>query len=335
MEDKKMKHTRLFSLIAAVSLVSCMEEIAVENEMMDGTQQTPDAECPVYTDSITLVAFSGETKTQREDTEITWTEGDRIKVYFDGGSAESLPAVISGEGTTASFTIPLEEPLTEDAKIYAVYPSTASASLEEGTFKVTIPAEQSAVFKNADILAATTTAGAASLHFQHVAGLVSFTVSEGNPKGIQTAVFKDFFRSAGIAGTCPLTFDEEGNMTASNGEFTGTIDSESGMIGGWKIGKTTLEGTINGEPSGIILDAKNAAICGGKLKPLGTERMKLCGSLEICDANGNSVTTKGINHIGRVESGLSVNGVVSTAPGIGLSVDGYATLKVTEDNIGL
>lgn len=220
MEDKKMKHTRLFSLIAAVSLVSCMEEIAVENEMMDGTQQTPDAEYPVYTDSITLVAFSGETKTQREGTEITWTEGDRIKVYFDGGSAESLPAVISGEGTTASFTIPLEEPLTEDAKIYAVYPSTASASLEEGTFKVTIPAEQSAVFKNADILAATTTAGAASLHFQHVAGLVSFTVSEGNPKGIQTAVFKDFFRSAGIAGTCPLTFDEEGNMTV--GEATDT-----------------------------------------------------------------------------------------------------------------
>ena len=220
MEDKKMKHTRLFSLIAAVSLVSCMEEIAVENEMMDGTQQTPDAECQVYTDSITLVAFSGETKTQREGTAITWTEGDRIKVYFDGGSAESLPAVISGEGTTASFTIPLEEPLTEDAKIYAVYPSTASASLEDGTFKVTIPAEQSAVFKNADILAATTTAGAASLHFQHVAGLVSFTVSEGNPKGIQTAVFKDFFRSAGIAGTCPLTFDEEGNMTVGDAADT-------------------------------------------------------------------------------------------------------------------
>lgn len=220
MEDKKMKHTRLFTLIAAVSLVSCMEEIAVENEMMDGTQQTPDTECPVYTDSITVVAYSGQTKTQREGTEITWTEGDRIKVYFDGGSAESLPAVISGEGTTASFTIPLEEPLAEDAKMYAVYPSTASASLEEGTFKVTIPAEQSAVFKNADILAATTTAGAASLHFQHVAGLVSFTVSEGNPKGIQTAVFKDFFRSAGIAGTCPLTFDEEGNMTV--GEATDT-----------------------------------------------------------------------------------------------------------------
>ena len=168
MEDKKMKHIRLFSLIAAVSLVSCMEEIAVENEMMDGTQQTPDAECPVYTDSITLVAFSGETKTQREGTEITWTEGDRIKVYFDGGSAESLPAVISGEGTTASFTIPLEKPLTENAKIYAVYPSTASASLEEGTFKVTIPAEQSAVFKNADILAASLSAASSIEEFPSI-----------------------------------------------------------------------------------------------------------------------------------------------------------------------
>ena len=104
MEDKKMKHTRLFSLIAAVSLVSCMEEIAVENEMMDGTQQTPDAECPVYTDSITLVAFSGETKTQREGTEITWTEGDRIKVYVDGGSAESDKAG-GKEGKSTSVSL--------------------------------------------------------------------------------------------------------------------------------------------------------------------------------------------------------------------------------------
>ena len=133
-----------------------------------------------------------------------------------------------------------------------------------------------------------------------------------------------------------FSVDSSGNMVASNGKFTGTINSESGTIGGWKIGKTTLEGTINGKSSGIILDAENAAICGGKLKPLGSERMKVCGSLEICDANGNSVTENGINHIGRVASGLpDANGNVSGTPGIGLSVEGYAALKVTEENIGL
>jgi hypothetical protein len=162
------------------------------------------------------------------------------------------------------------------------------------------------------------------------------TATDGNFTGTITG-------SAISGGTITIgnnfSVDSAGNMVATNGEFTGTIDSESGTIGGWKIGETTLEGITeneDGTSSKIILDAKNAAICGGKLKPLDSDhRMKLCGSLEICDEYGDSVTKDGTNHIGYVESGLSVNGVISKAPGIGLSVDGYATLKVTEDNIGL
>ena len=216
-----MKYIKLFSLIAAISLVSCVEEIAYENS---SEQQDPETETetPVYTDYITLVASSETTKTEVAGTKVKWSEGDKIKIYFEGGSAESLEAVLTDEGATATFTIPLETPLADGVKIYAVYPSTAAASLDGENFSVTIPSTQSTVYKNADILAATTVVGDPSLYFQHVAGLVSFTISEGNPKGIDSGVFKDFYKSAAIAGTCPLTFDEEGLMTIGEAVDTKT-----------------------------------------------------------------------------------------------------------------
>ena len=205
-----MKYTKLFSLIVAISLVSCVEEAAYENST---EQQGPETEAPVYTDYITLVATSDGAKTEVNGTKVKWTEGDKIKIYFEGGSAESREAILSDDRATATFTIPLETPLDEGVRIYAVYPSTAAASLEGENFSVTIPSTQSTVYKNADILAAATMVGEPSLYFQHVAGLVSFTISEGNPKNVSTGIFKDFFKSAAIAGTCPLTFDEKGKMT--------------------------------------------------------------------------------------------------------------------------
>lgn len=214
-----MKYIKLLSLIAAVSLVSCVDENAYENST---EQQGPETVNPEYTHFITLVASSDATKIEHDGAKVKWSAGDKIKIYFDGGSAESLGAVLSDEGATASFKIPLEAPLADDAKIYAVYPSTTAASLDGETFNVTIPAEQSAIYRNADILAACSTVEDASLTFHHVAGLVSFTVSEGNPKGIDSGVFKDFYKSAAIAGTCPLNFDEEGLMTIGEAVDTKT-----------------------------------------------------------------------------------------------------------------
>ena len=85
-----MKYIKLFSLIAAISLVSCVEEIAYDNS---SEQQDPETETPVYTDYITLVASSETTKTEVAGTKVKWSEGDKIKIYFEGGSAESLEAV--------------------------------------------------------------------------------------------------------------------------------------------------------------------------------------------------------------------------------------------------
>lgn len=244
-----MKYIKLFSLIAAISLVSCVEEIAYDNS---SEQQDPETETPVYTDYITLVASSETTKTEVAGTKVKWSEGDKIKIYFEGGSAESLEAVLTDEGATATFTIPLETPLADGVKIYAVYPSTAAASLEGENFSVTIPSTQSTVFKNADILAATTVVGDPSLYFQHVAGLVSFTISEDNPKGIDSGVFKDFYKSAAIAGTCPLTFDEKGEMTVGD-----AVDTKS---------EITLKDVREGENYIAIVPGVKMESVGLKLK---------------------------------------------------------------------
>lgn len=207
-----MRHIKILAIIAAMSMASCVKELPhEENQNVESENQ--EMENPDYKDYITLEVTSEISKTTLDGTTVKWAEGDKIKIYFEGGSAESLEGKLSEDGKKASFVIPLEEPLSDDAKIYAVYPSTATASLEEGVFNVTIPAEQSVEYKNADILAAATTVSNPSLHFKHVAGLVSFTISEGNPKGITSGIFKDFYKSTAIVGTCPLTFDESGNMT--------------------------------------------------------------------------------------------------------------------------
>ena len=207
-----MKNVKFLSFIAALSIVSCVEEAAYENEQIIENENQEEV-TPDYSDYLTLVVESEFAKTTLEGETVKWSEGDKIKIFFEGGSAESLGAQVSEDGTKATFSIPLESPLEDDTKIYAVYPSTTAASLEDGTFNVTIPAQQSAQYKNADILAASTTVAGARLYFQHVAGLVSFTVSEGNPKGIDSAIFKDFYKSTPITGTCPLSFAENGTMT--------------------------------------------------------------------------------------------------------------------------
>ena len=133
------------------------------------------------------------------------------------------------------------------------------------------------------------------------------------------------------------------NVTAS-----GHMASKLGVIGGWYIddqvlkgGTTTFydDGTYYWDESTpkIYLDAPNAAICGGRLKPsLDGSRMEVWGSLEIRKEDGSTLTGVSGNYIGHVTSGLpDKNGNIIDAHGIGMSVEGAGTLKVTTANIGL
>jgi hypothetical protein len=123
--------------------------------------------------------------------------------------------------------------------------------------------------------------------------------------------------------------------------LSGEIGAKLGVIGGWKIEGNTLKGgttkfTTNGyswEPAKtpILLDAANSAICGGKLMPTDGNRMKLCGSLEICTTNGASVTSKN-NYIGATKSGLPTE---TDADGIGIGISSTGEVKVTEANTSM
>jgi hypothetical protein len=133
--------------------------------------------------------------------------------------------------------------------------------------------------------------------------------------------------------------ENDGTMTAKNGNFTGEINSKLGMIGGWRINETTLEGTVDGKSSGIYLDAPNAAICGGRLKPtLNNEGapegplMELWGALTIKKSNGGSITGEKNNYIGYIASALPN---AKDKNGIGLVIEDVGEVKITEANAAL
>ena len=108
-----------------------------------------------------------------------------------------------------------------DEKLYAVYPAEAEASLSGSTLSISVPAEQTGVFKDVNIVAAAATAGNRTFAFRQVLSFINFTVSEDNPKGITRALFKDLYGTA-ITGTLPVTFDENGAATPDQPTETGT-----------------------------------------------------------------------------------------------------------------
>jgi hypothetical protein len=111
------------------------------------------------------------------------------------------------------------------------------------------------------------------------------------------------------------------NAYLSSGYFTGEIVADQGVIGGWKINGQTLEGgttTFNtpfenleeGEEAyswtaaspKILLDATNASIWGGILRPSTDDaQMKLYGALSVYNDDGTSVTTAN-NYFGAIMS---------------------------------
>lgn len=148
--------------------------------------------------------------------------------------------------------------------------------------------------------------------------------------------------------------DWEGNLTANNAYLkdaylenvyaSGELVGNKGVIGGWKIdgqllqgGTTTFnkDGTYTWIPANpaIYLDAPNAAICGGNLKPsIGSSNyhvMNLWGYLQVCDSSGSPIN--GGNYFGYINSGMpGVDG-----DGIGLSMKSIGSIKLTTANIGL
>ena len=191
--------TILAALFAVLAIVSCKKNNPTEKPGKE--EPKPSQEGYAYYSLQASVAADAPL-----------TADDKIKVFFDGGSSVSEEIVPATDGLSATVKIALPEDLAQDAKLYAVRPSTAEASLSEGVLKLAVPAAQKAVQEGAAIAAAATTVSSKSFDFKPVVGLVSFEVSAGNPKGISKALFKDLY-GAVIAGTLPLSFNSRGDVS--------------------------------------------------------------------------------------------------------------------------
>ena len=231
--DMIMKKVFLFISIAALTCGACSKEIepVVDAEQKDEVidEQEPEV---IPGESQDFVFSTVITKTAlQESGSVHWSEGDKIKLIYDGGEVESEPAQINDDGSCASFKVTLPSGLAGDTKVYAVYPSDAAASLSEGTLNVTIPAAQSATFAKANIIAARTTLGAALLNFRHICSYLNFNISEGNAKNISKAYFTDLYGTA-VVGTLPLSFNERDEVIVGEPTSTSTEIELTGVTEG-------------------------------------------------------------------------------------------------------
>lgn len=207
------------AFVAVMMVVSCGKETPVTDDSHSDSQTAvPSGELVPYT----FTADAAQTRTTLgNDGTVTWEDTDAIKVYYNGGSSVSTAIEIAENGLSATFTVLLPENMDADEKLYAVYPAEAEASLSGSTLSISVPAEQTGVFKDVNIVAAAATAGNRTFAFRQVLSFINFTVSEDNPKGITRALFKDLYGTA-ITGTLPVTFDENGAATPGQPTETGT-----------------------------------------------------------------------------------------------------------------
>ena len=134
-----MKKSLFLLTAVAVTLFSCEKEqdIVTENPDLSGKTVTVKASHEVDAEVKTTVDGLGN---------VEWETTDKLSFVYDGGSAESNAAGVTG--TSAEFTATL--PGGKEA-LYLVYPSSVTAVYESSSLKVTVPATQDGTFASAAI----------------------------------------------------------------------------------------------------------------------------------------------------------------------------------------
>ena len=134
-----MKKSLFLLTAVAVTLFSCEKEqdFITENPDLSGKTVTVKASHEVDAEVKTTVDGLGN---------VEWETTDKLSFVYDGGSAESNAAGVTG--TSAEFTATL--PGGKEA-LYLVYPSSVTAEYESSSLKVTVPATQDGTFASAAI----------------------------------------------------------------------------------------------------------------------------------------------------------------------------------------
>ena len=265
---------KIFAIVAIAILasVACTKEQTMEQ--YDPAQTQPQAEAPAEGFAWYEFQAGAATRTAVDGEKVLWSAGDRIKVIYGEGSGDfalSEEAVLDADASRASFKVALPATLSDDATVYAVYPSATEASVAGGGINVVIPNEQNAAFESADIVAAASKVSARSFSFKQVCGLISFEISAENPKAVSKAQFKDLFETE-LAGTLALTFDAAGAVS-----FGSVSDAHASIdLSGVKAGKNYIA---------VLPGAKLQSI-GLKLGPADKWLTPLCSDTDYTAAAG-------------------------------------------------
>ena len=161
-------------------------------------------------DNVVVFEANVPTKTaiSNDDKTVTWVAGDEVKFVWAGGEAT---ATASASGASTTFSVELPEEVNE---VYAVYPSTISASVADGNIVLNFSNEWSGgEFKDADICVAKTLKSAGTwnktLNFKNAACLLKVGVSGNEIKHVQIAAVGDEI----ISGDLAVTFEDNGDLT--------------------------------------------------------------------------------------------------------------------------
>ncbi len=214
--------------VAALSLatLSCSKEAMdpsqpepaqkEETQKEESTPENPaeEEESPVPEGMIRLTfgvsqegdapAADGEdTKTSWDGTNHTWSEGDQIRIFWGTGAEDYVDATVENNK--------VEAVVGEADNYYAVYPITGAFAFREGgTIDFGIPILQSGSFKDANMMAATTSKATTTFNFKNLTHIFKFHLTNDSPYDRF-----QFCTNNGsiVVNTYGVSFDLEGNVT--------------------------------------------------------------------------------------------------------------------------
>lgn len=138
-------------------------------------------EIPVPTDGPRAVVTFGatmpepESKVAYDGENTTWVAGDKIKIYYDGGSVTAT----AQSGGSASTTFVTDEAIPTDKAVYcAVYPSTRNASFDGSDVTVDFTqTNEAGTLACSAICTAKTFSCGGSLEFYNTGAMIKFTTT--------------------------------------------------------------------------------------------------------------------------------------------------------------
>ena len=226
-----------FLAISLIAAVGCENQINPE----DSTPVEPTY--PEYQLEKTFVGNGAENgKTSLNDVSVLWESGDAIKVLWGNNLSNKAIGRPYGSNKSAEFTTSVEE---ADA-YYGVYPYDAQSSLNGEVLQVTVPAQQTGLFKDSNIIVAKADENDV-MDFKHVLSYIEFTID-------RVGVLK-FFCGNPLVGDVKVTdFNADGTLDyqqVASGDVV-TIDIKSSgtyyiaMLPDTKIGGFYFEITKDG-----------------------------------------------------------------------------------------